>query len=276
MPVEIALPGFGFDLAPFLMVDPSEPYKLKDAYSGIYKVLGIYRTQLNLDSHVAIADTLQSQPLWRYERVGEIKSGKAQATLYDIEGVEFALAKVSFPFPDNTPDKGYCYHIGDKFFALTGGGSGGSGGSGSLVRFSFPVDEYAESQIPAACAGGRVKSLEIEWRVKVDGFPCGAGTVNGIDNEGYILVSDPLGWLKGFKMGSLSGKKGYAALMAGSGYDGCGWEIVSINMFEEVVNVVDVVDTGDTIDVHFEKQRVWGHCDLPIYQIQTTDCGGYY
>ena len=150
-------------------------------------------------------------------------------------------------------------------------GSGG-GGSGSIVRFSFQSYDYVSST--SVCADQSPHNEDV-FRVFVDSFPCGTSTAHGIDSEGYIEVTDPIGFLEGFELGALEGKKGFATLMAADlndPYGECVWEIVAVNLYESVVNVTDVVDTGDTIDIYFQRQKVWGACDLPIYQIQTADC----
>lgn len=117
IPIEINNPE---NPGSFLMVDPDNPGKLKPAHSGIYRILG--RLEDNLSVDVAVVDTLQHQPLWRYEITGEPVDGVAPANLYDVNGDLYENdIDLTVPFPSETSEEGYCIHIGDEFYALTGG-----------------------------------------------------------------------------------------------------------------------------------------------------------
>lgn len=150
---------------------------------------------------------------------------------------------------------------------------GGGGASVSIVRFQF---DSGYEEVHEYCADRVVSTLD-HWKVKPVAVPCGgSATVPGVGADGYITIYDPLAWLADREAADLYGKQGYAAYMHlltdPEGYETCRWEIQSINMFRNVINVTDVVDTGTTIDIYTEKQSVWDNCKLPIEQIETTTC----
>ena len=104
----------------YVMVDPDEPTALKGSgESGIYGVMGISHDD------VAILDTRDSQPIWRYEMTAASGApGDTAANLQTMEGTTFGAIQLSDPLglmdDQANTDLGYCLHVGNKFYAIQG------------------------------------------------------------------------------------------------------------------------------------------------------------
>jgi hypothetical protein len=150
------------------------------------------------------------------------------------------------------------------------------GGAGGLLQFQFDEDEYETEDVPPLCAN-RVATDAGSHRVRVINAPCGSG-VRGMDEEGYITVTDPGEFLKDRDYRELPGRTGFAMLLGGDpdeyGYSpsGCGWVITWINFFREITMIKDIIFEVNKIRIKREKIVVWDNCRLPDEIITGADC----
>jgi hypothetical protein len=150
------------------------------------------------------------------------------------------------------------------------------GGAGGLLQFQFDEDEYETEDVPPLCAN-RVATDAGSHRVRVINAPCGSG-VRGMDEEGYITVTDPGEFLKDRDYRELPGRTGFAMLLGGDpdeyGYSpsGCGWVITWINFFREITMIKDIIFEVNQIRIKREKIVVWDNCRLPDEIITGADC----
>ena len=151
----------------------------------------------------------------------------------------------------------------------------GGGGSGSIIMVQFDTDYYGGEE-PESCAGRTELDPNATLRARVIMYPCGSSSAHGEDENGYVEISDDMGWLEGRDPLELSGKTAMATLLTdadSAGYSTCRWVLMIPNFFRNVINVTDVIDTGTDIDIYTERQSVYGNCQLPVQKIYTTSCG---
>jgi len=176
------------------------------------------------------------------------------------------------PFVGFGPDKNKKKVIKGRIAA-----AGGGGGTGSMVVFQFDEDEYEtkSESVPALCSQ-KSPVEEGSHRVWVINAPCG-GSVQGMDDQGYITVNDPGEFLKDRDYRSLSGKIGFAALMGGepeyeNASGACQWVITWINFFREMTIIQNIIFQEDRIVLKRRKIVVWDDCSLPDEEILGADC----
>lgn len=141
---------------------------------------------------------------------------------------------------------------------------------GGMIQFEFDDDDYSE-EVPSDCASRSSGGYNL--RVRVINAPCGGGVL-GMDEEGYVTVSDPGGFLIRRDPRDLPGRTGFAQLMnAESDYgEPCGWVITWINFFRETIVVHDVIFQANKIILKRKKIMVWDSCQLAPEEILGADC----
>jgi hypothetical protein len=152
--------------------------------------------------------------------------------------------------------------------------AGSGGGSSNFVVFQFDEDEYNEGP-PELCAD-KSPTDATSHRVFVTNNPCG-GSVPGIDDEGYITVTDPGEFLKDRDYRDLPGRVGFAQRVSSDNdYEysesSCQWVITWINFFREITMVQNIIFKEKSILIKRKKIVVWDDCFLPDEEIDGTDC----
>jgi hypothetical protein len=173
------------------------------------------------------------------------------------------------PFVGFGPDKNKKKVIKGRIAAA------GGGGGGSMVVFEFDEDEYETESVPTLCSE-KSPTENVFYRVRVISAPCG-GSVQGMDDEGYISVNDPGEFLKDRDYRDLPGRIGFANLVSGEPeYEGtagdCQWVITWINFFREITIIQNIIFQEDRIVLKRKKIVVWDDCFLPDEEILGADC----
>jgi hypothetical protein len=173
------------------------------------------------------------------------------------------------PFVGYGPDK-------NKKKVIKGRIAAGSGGSSNFVIFEFDEDEYEDNEGPPELCADKSPTDATSHRVFVTNNPCG-GSVPGIDDEGYITVTDPGEFLKDRDYRDLPGRVGFAQRVSSDNdYEysesSCQWVIVWINFFREITMIKDIIFEVNQIRIKREKIVVWDNCRLPDEIITGADC----
>lgn len=142
--------------------------------------------------------------------------------------------------------------------------------SSGMIQFEFDDDDYSE-EVPADCASR--SSGDYNLRVRVINAPCGGGVL-GMDEDGYVTVSDPGGFLEERDPRDLFGRTGFAQLIGSEAEYGetCQWVITWINFFREITIIQNIIFQEDRIVLKRKKIVVWDDCFLPDEEILGADC----
>ena len=103
---------------PFVMIDPATPTQCKTALSGMARCLGVAAT------NYVIANWGDAANLWRYELKEASNAPFAtSAKLMRLDGTQFAptislLDPLSLMEDQLTADTGFCFHVGNNFYAI--------------------------------------------------------------------------------------------------------------------------------------------------------------
>lgn len=152
--------------------------------------------------------------------------------------------------------------------------SGSGGGGGAMLEFQFD-SSYEDADVPEKCTQ-RSTTSDGNWKVKVISQPCG-DSARDMDEDGYITVSDPGGFLRDRDYRELPDKTGFAQLLGSAEYgDSCIWVITWIDWFRWKIVIKDLIFTETGITIKRTKIKVWDDCDLDDEEIEGIDCADEY
>lgn len=108
---------------------------------------------------------------------------------------------------------------------------------------------------------------------------CPAVAIDGIDENGQVELTDPLGWLDNRSIDEVAGKVGVASLHVAYSASGsasntdCQWIIDVINLQEQAEVLAPPVSlTSEGLTFKCLKIIVWGQCDAGTKTIPVTEC----
>jgi hypothetical protein len=224
----------------------------------------------------------------RNQDTGEAGSALCKPYHLDADGVVRELKDVDYGSieyrvynPYDADQAGDVYvsvnPVGGKLVLISGGG----GLSPQIIQFTLVGEGYyGNEEVPENCIDREPNEGALYGRVGQKA--CGLGAVYGIDDEGVVALTDPLGLTANRDYRDLVDRTGIAVLMASEEQDPyayepeCFWVVVYIDFHREVDVVSDIIFGEKSITIERKTLKVWDDCKLPIETIEGEICEEVY